>query len=160
MTVCNKQFVRVIVRDSEENVLIVVHRNDRKGGKGVWNFPGGKIEVGESPEAAARREVQEETGISVNALSLVCEDYFMLGHDIWKGYFFRAIFDGGSPKNLEPHKFSRVEFIDQTTVKRRGVKAFVSDIMDMMNENSEGNTSCQLRLHLPFSSATPFGDCV
>lgn len=146
--------------DSNENVLIVVHRNDSKGGKGAWNFPGGKIEVGESPEAAARREVQEETGISVNALSLVCEDYFKLGHDIWKGYFFRTFFDGVSPKNMEPHKFSRVEFIDQATVKRRGVKAFVSDVMDMMNENSEGNTSCQLRLHLQFSSATPFGDCV
>lgn len=32
---------------------------------GLWEFPGGKIEPGESPEAAAVRECQEETGLAV-----------------------------------------------------------------------------------------------
>jgi 8-oxo-dGTP diphosphatase len=41
---------------------------------GLWELPGGKIEVGETPESAARREVAEETGIvlgSVEPLGLV-----------------------------------------------------------------------------------------
>lgn len=37
---------------------------------GVWEFPGGKCEEGESPEEATRRECREETGLSVRVLSL------------------------------------------------------------------------------------------
>jgi 8-oxo-dGTP diphosphatase len=35
---------------------------------GVWEFPGGKCEEGESPEDAVRRECQEETGLAIRVM--------------------------------------------------------------------------------------------
>ena len=43
-------------------MLLLKRRSDQHCGD-LWSFPGGKIEVGESPQAAAARELLEETGI-------------------------------------------------------------------------------------------------
>ena len=51
----------LIVRDKE--VLIGQRRADQPMGL-LWEFPGGKIEPGESPEEALTRELREELGIS------------------------------------------------------------------------------------------------
>ncbi|QHB28855.1 NUDIX hydrolase [Pseudomonas monteilii] len=42
----------------------------KKGGK--WNFPGGAIESGETPIAAAARELREETSINGHGLLYLC----------------------------------------------------------------------------------------
>lgn len=43
----------------------------RRGGSGLWGFPGGAIELGETPEMAAIREVKEETGLDVEVTRLI-----------------------------------------------------------------------------------------
>ena len=57
------------VNDAGETIIFATQRGygDFKGG---WEFPGGKIEAGESPEAALQREIMEElqTEISVGSL--------------------------------------------------------------------------------------------
>jgi 8-oxo-dGTP pyrophosphatase MutT (NUDIX family) len=49
----------------EGRVLLQLKREGRVGG-GLWNGPGGKIDDGESPETAVRREVLEETGLELD----------------------------------------------------------------------------------------------
>ena len=39
--------------------------------KGGWEFPGGKIEEGETPEAALKREIQEELTVDISVDSLI-----------------------------------------------------------------------------------------
>lgn len=40
--------------------------------EGMWEFPGGKIEPGESPEVALKREIQEELGVDIIIENLLC----------------------------------------------------------------------------------------
>ena len=49
----------VVVRDGR----VLVGRRRGSHGAGTWAFPGGKLEAGESPEEAVRRELAEETGL-------------------------------------------------------------------------------------------------
>ena len=52
----------LVVTDGKGRVLLVQRSVDPK--KGLWCLPGGFIELGESPESAALRELYEETGLT------------------------------------------------------------------------------------------------
>jgi len=53
-----------VIRDDEGRYL-ACQRPDGKHLAGLWEFPGGKVEQGESPQQALIRELQEELGITV-----------------------------------------------------------------------------------------------
>lgn len=55
----------VILLDEQKRILLQ-HRTDN----GLWGLPGGIMELGETVEEAAKREVYEETGLTVLSLKL------------------------------------------------------------------------------------------
>ena len=63
-----------------EVVAAIIHRDgayfatQRGYGEfeGMWEFPGGKIEPGESREDALKREIQEELGVDIYIKELLC----------------------------------------------------------------------------------------
>ncbi len=52
-----------VIPDGSGRILMV--RRAREPGLGTWSVPGGRVESGETLEAAAAREVLEETGLTV-----------------------------------------------------------------------------------------------
>ena len=50
--------------------FLLTSRPEGKVYAGYWEFPGGKLEAGESVEQALRRELQEELGITIGAAQL------------------------------------------------------------------------------------------
>jgi 8-oxo-dGTP diphosphatase len=58
--------VAAVLRDRRGRILLA-RRTDGRDLAGAWEFPGGKVEPGETAEAALARELEEELGIRIGA---------------------------------------------------------------------------------------------
>ncbi len=55
--------VAAVALIDRDNRVLLAQRPEGKSMAGLWEFPGGKVENGETPEAALIRELEEELGI-------------------------------------------------------------------------------------------------
>lgn len=67
--------VAAIIKNGKGKILIT-QRNLKKSQGGLWEFPGGKIEKGETREEAIIREIKEELTIEINVESYLGEKVF------------------------------------------------------------------------------------
>ncbi len=65
----NPRVVTSIIIECDGRVLL--QQRAMEPGQGLWTFPGGFLEVGETPEAGAVRETKEEVGIEVSLNGLL-----------------------------------------------------------------------------------------
>jgi 8-oxo-dGTP diphosphatase len=81
-------------------------------GENSWTMPGGKLEFGESFEDGARREVLEETGISLRTAKVICvnNDRVEDAHFVTIG-FFSEDFEGEA-KVTEPDEITEWRWFD------------------------------------------------
>ena len=88
----------------EKNGKVLLGKRKSVHGDGHYALPGGHLELGESWEECARREVLEETGLSLDSVEFfeVTNDIF--GNDKHYITIFMKTTTSGDPKNLEPHK--------------------------------------------------------
>lgn len=56
---------------NEKGEILCALRSDKMSSPGMWEFPGGKIEPGETPEQSLKREIQEELDVEIEVGELV-----------------------------------------------------------------------------------------
>ena len=83
--------VIVLKRDA-----VCLVRRERPPMAGLWSFPGGRLEHGETPAEAAHRELAEETGLSVGELVPLGE-FDPTGEGAIALNVFAASWQGGDP---------------------------------------------------------------
>jgi 8-oxo-dGTP diphosphatase len=88
----------------------------RKGSHGhnSWSFPGGHLEFGESVEDCARREVLEETGVSIANIRLgpYTNDIFAAEHKHYATLYAGADYASGELQVMEPRKCGAWEWFE------------------------------------------------
>jgi 8-oxo-dGTP diphosphatase len=101
----------VLVQDGR---ILAARRSREMNLPGMWEFPGGKIEPGESPQDALRRELAEELGCTVEVGDRVQTTTH--GHVILTTYYCRLV--DGTPEAIEhselrwvaPHELAALEW--------------------------------------------------
>ncbi|EPL6456293.1 MULTISPECIES: 8-oxo-dGTP diphosphatase MutT [Providencia] len=97
-----------VIRNSQQHIFIT-KRPEGTHMAGFWEFPGGKLEQGELPEAALIRELEEEVGIIVTEY----ESFHRVDHElddrIITLYFFIVSAWDNEPYGKEGQDFRWVE---------------------------------------------------
>jgi 8-oxo-dGTP diphosphatase len=100
-------------------MLLVARRSAPEQLAGLWEFPGGKVEPGEDPEAALGRELSEELGITVRLgaeLPAEASNGWPLNERASMRVWWAEI-EHGEPQPLEDHDELRwVSLADQDDV--------------------------------------------
>ena len=102
-----KSFVRVVIQNEKGELLVIFQKKWN-----CWVFPGGKIESGETPLQAAKREVFEETNLIIEDLEIVAEKEFF-SDELQKnktGYLIKANKYSGEIKIKELDKIADIQF--------------------------------------------------
>jgi 8-oxo-dGTP diphosphatase len=76
--------------DGREGRFLLTSRPEGKPYAGYWEFPGGKLEAGETVEQALRRELHEELGITIGAVQPWRVELFDYPHALVRLHFSKV----------------------------------------------------------------------
>jgi len=94
-----------VIQSRSGNRVLIARRPTGKHQGGLWEFPGGKMEPGETPDAALARELAEELAISVDR----SEPFLVVNHrypdrlvvlDVWRVLAFSGIAIGNEGQEI------------------------------------------------------------
>lgn len=108
--------------------LIVKRADNDDIGGGTWEFAGGNLQFGESPEAALQREYREETGLAVKIEKLLYVTSFQTNpHRQVVLITYLCSCDDCSTLQLSP-EHSACQWADSATLQRCLAKGIAEDI--------------------------------
>ena len=99
-----------VIKDGE----FLLGKRKNAHGEGSWALPGGHLEFNEELEECSKREVMEETGVSIKNIRFgtITNDMFKEEGKHYITIYMISDYDSGDVKIMEPHKCERWGWFD------------------------------------------------
>jgi 8-oxo-dGTP diphosphatase len=127
--------VGVLVRP--DGSVLLGQRPEGKPYEGYWEFPGGKIEQGETLFLGLRRELLEELGIEIRS----AEEFMVIEHDYPHAYVRLHVCLvkewTGSPKGLENQSLAWLESVQLSDVKSFSLQPILPATLPILEKLQE-----------------------
>ena len=128
-----RQYVVVGVFRNRAGELLVQQRLPGKPCEGRWEFPGGKCEDNEKPKQALIRELKEELGVCVTAMTRLIELGFDYSHaNVWLDVYLIEDFTG-EVSNREGQSY---QWLPIEAVRKLDLLAAVFPILNALDKCS------------------------
>lgn len=114
---------------NDENKFLIAQRNLKKAQGGYWEFPGGKVEQGETYQEALIREIKEEFNADIEVSEYVGENIHHYPEKDIKLIFFKARLIGENIEALEHEDFKWITKDDKDKYEFAGADIKVFDLI-------------------------------
>ncbi|AZA14644.1 (deoxy)nucleoside triphosphate pyrophosphohydrolase [Corynebacterium choanae] len=105
--------VGAVIYDAACDAVLCAQRSAKMSNPLLWEFPGGKVEPGETPTAALVRELHEELGIVATLGAAITTTVFTVGQRTAALHTWWATITAGMP---QPHEHAQVAWIPRSTL--------------------------------------------
>ena len=129
--------VGAIIVDGQGRLFLARRGNKAKNERGLWEFPGGSVELGETLAEALRREIQEEFGIEivVGELLDVVDHILKEEGQHWVSPTYICNIVSGEPHIREPEKCAEIGWFpsdkipkELTQISRQNLTHYIQHI--------------------------------
>lgn len=113
----------------KDNKFLIAQRNLKKAQGGLWEFPGGKVEKGESYENALTREIKEEFNANIEVKEYIGENIHHYPEKDIKLLFYKARLLSEKIELLEHEDYKWITKEDKDNFKFAGADKVVFDLI-------------------------------
>lgn len=131
-------FAGVLIKD---NKLLMIQRSDEElpNAHLKWEFPGGKCNFGETPQAALKREFLEETGIEVDVkelLPFIHTNYWEYSDHSWQTFCLFFVCSFVKQVNLpNDHHVNTMRWFSKDEVKKLDSLPGTSEVLQILERD-------------------------
>jgi len=131
----NKKVSTLIIVKNDE--ILLLRRSKISSGAGLWNFPGGSVEEGESLETAAVRELKEEANLDVKESDVIYLGNFVSRY-LTINFFITDKFENEVKINKESDDYNWVKLKDFPNYKFVGGGTLHPKLLQNIKDFMEG----------------------